>query len=99
MAKIIIGFVAGAATMFIAWSGVQFAYTAQASAEEEGGLSSLIPDIVKINREALVTPLREAEKTIWDKEISDYYHLLLGRAGFLEDTTAASTQSSSTNPQ
>lgn len=92
MVRTFVGFVIGAVTMLIAWYGIQFAQTARASPDEQGELSSLIPDIVQINREALVTPLREAEKSIWDKDVASYYHLLLGRMDFLEDPAPTSSQ-------
>lgn len=44
------------------------------------GLVSLLPDIQKIYREALTTPLQEAKKQIYDKDIADFYNLLLERS-------------------
>ncbi|MFH0914374.1 MAG: hypothetical protein V1849_03690 [Chloroflexota bacterium] len=40
-------------------------------------LVSLIPDFEKIYREALVTPIVEARKKIYDEDIARYYDLLM----------------------
>ncbi len=42
-------------------------------------LVDLLPDLEKIYREALITPLLEAEKKIYDEDIANFYHKLLER--------------------
>ena len=91
MAKMIIGFIIGA-VMMLGLYGVQLVRAAYANPDEQDGLYGLVPDIAKINREALVTPLREAEKSIWDRDVASYYHLLLGKMDFLNDPPATTTQ-------
>jgi len=44
---------------------------------EDPGLVQLLPDIGKIYRAALTTPLQEVEHEIHDKEIAEFYHRLL----------------------
>jgi len=44
---------------------------------EEPGLVQLLPDIGKIYRAALTTPLQQVEHEIHDKEIAEFYHRLL----------------------
>ena len=43
-----------------------------------------MPDIEKIYREALISPLLEAEDTIYDEDIAQYYHGLLERTALDE---------------
>ena len=43
-------------------------------------LVSLLPDIEKIYREALTSPLQEAKKQIYDEDIAEFYNLLLDRS-------------------
>ena len=43
-------------------------------------LVSLLPDIEKIYREALTSPLHEAKKQIYDEDIAEFYDLLLERS-------------------
>lgn len=49
----------------------------EASGNLTQGLINLLPDIEKIYREALTSPLHEAEKKIYDKDIAQFYHQLL----------------------
>jgi len=84
--KMIVGFFIGAMTICILLFGVQFFTPLRAQTEEEEqSIYDLVPDIEKINREALITPLLEAEKTIWDEDVAQYYHLLLQRCSFTEE--------------
>jgi len=50
--------------------------SAQAEADDSGQIQ-LIPDIGKIYRAALISPLREVEDEIQDEEIAGFYHRLL----------------------
>ena len=43
-------------------------------------LVELLPDIEKIYREALITPLQKADEKIYDEDIADFYHTLLERS-------------------
>ena len=84
--KMVLGFFIGVITVTTLLFGVQFFTPIFAQTEEETtGLTELVPDIDKIYREALITPLLEAEKTIWDEDIAEYYHLLLQRCNFTEE--------------
>jgi len=40
-------------------------------------VAALIPDIGKIYRAALASPLQEAERGIQDEEIAEFYHRLI----------------------
>lgn len=80
--KMLIGFVIGAITAGIIVISLYMANPAKADTASDGSTSFV--DIEKINREALVTPLREAEKTISDKDIASYYHKLLENCGIPE---------------
>ncbi len=44
------------------------------------GLIDLLPDLEKIYREALVTPLLEAKKKIYDEDIAQFYDTLLEKS-------------------
>lgn len=87
MKKMLVGFLIGVATVTIVMFGIPFFQPSRVSAQEKPaeGLSSLLPDLAKINREALITPLREAQKAIWDKDILSYYRTLLARTDFLDE--------------
>jgi len=85
----VLGFFIGAITVSILLFSIQFFTPLRAQSEdEEPSLYDLVPDLEKINREALITPLLEAEKTIWDEDIAEYYHLLLQRCSFTDNETA-----------
>ncbi len=83
MLKMILGFVSGIAVSGLLLFGVQVALPIRAQSENVSPASDnlslvhLLPDIEKIYREALTSPLREAEKKIYDKDIADFYHQLL----------------------
>ena len=47
-------------------------------------LAELLPDIEKIYREALTSPLHEAKKKIYDDDIAEFYQLLLERSALDE---------------
>ena len=50
--------------------------SAQAEGEDTT-LAGLLPDIEKIYRTALTSPLQEVEKEIEDPEIAEFYHRLI----------------------
>jgi len=90
--KMVVGFIIGAVTIFLLMIGLQFVVPVRADETAADSSETIlnIMDIEKINREALVTPLREAEKTITDPDIAKYYHTLLERCDIPEeDDTAA----------
>ena len=47
------------------------------SANLSQSLINFLPDVEKIYREAITTPLREAEKKIYDDDIAEFYQALL----------------------
>lgn len=47
---------------------------------ENFSLAKFLPNFEKIYREALTTPFQEAGKKIYDDDIAQFYHLLLGKA-------------------
>ena len=49
----------------------------EASANLSQSLVELLPDIENIYREALLSPLREAEKKIYDNDVAQFCHTLL----------------------
>ena len=87
--KMIIGFFSGLMVSGLLLLGIQSALPiraqtddttanlSEASANLSQGLADLLPDIEKIYREALLSPLREAEKKIYDEDIAQFYHTLL----------------------
>ena len=84
--KMVIGFFIGVMTISILLFGIQFFTPLRAQTEEEEPtIFDLVPDLEKINREALITPLLEAEKSIWDEDIARYYRLLLERCSLTEE--------------
>lgn len=44
---------------------------------EDSALTEFLPDIGRIYRTALVSPLQEVEKEIQDEDIAEFYHRLL----------------------
>ncbi|MBN1376229.1 MAG: hypothetical protein JXA01_08750 [Dehalococcoidia bacterium] len=48
---------------------------------EQSNLSDLLPDLKKINKAAMETPLKEAGKQIQDKELSDFYKRFIKNCG------------------
>ena len=61
-----------------------FAQDATPSDNTTPSLIELIPDIKKIYREALTTPLNQVKQVIYDKEIGEFYELLLSKTGLDE---------------
>ena len=53
------------------------------------GLASLIPDIEKIYRDALLLPFEKAESKIYDEDIAEYYSELLTKTGLRAEKTEA----------
>ena len=51
------------------------------NSDDPSSLSNLLPDIAKINKLALITPLKEAGKLIHDKELSAFYYRFLSVLG------------------
>jgi len=47
-------------------------------------MADLVPDIAKIQKNALDTTLKEAGKQLKDKEISDFYNRFLSNCGLDE---------------
>ena len=90
--KIIIGFFSGIMVSGLLLLGIQSALPiraqtdstsdnlSEASANLSQSLVELLPDIEKIYREALLTPLHEAEKKIYDDDIAQFYHTLLEKS-------------------
>lgn len=83
MLKVILGFISGITISGLLLFGVQAAIPIRAQSEnvsltsDNFSLVHLLPDIEKIYREALTSPLHEAEKKIYDKDIAQFYHQLL----------------------
>ena len=50
------------------------------SANLSQSLINFLPDIEKIYRDAITTPLRETEKKIYDDDIADFYQALLKKS-------------------
>ena len=51
-------------------------------------LVNLLPDIEKIYREALTSPLQQAKSKIYDEDLAEFYELLLEKSALneVEDT-------------
>ena len=85
--KASLGFFCGMIVCGLLLFGVQSAIPIRAQTENVSGVSEnfsqslveLLPDIEKIYREALTSPLHEAEKKIYDEDIAQFYHTLLER--------------------
>lgn len=54
----------------------------------DSGLSGMVPDIENMYREALVSPIRDAEAKIYDADIASYYDRLVDRMKLDEPATA-----------
>jgi len=68
-------------------SGLTLLATGWVSAQGDSDnftLTQLLPDIERIYREALTTPLHEAKKSIYDEDIAQYYDHLLDECGLNE---------------
>lgn len=61
-----------------------FAQEPEPSNDTTQSLVELIPDINKIYREALTTPLNQVRSLIYDEEIADFYDTLLQRCDLFE---------------
>lgn len=48
---------------------------------EQSDLSELLPDLKKINKAAMETPLEEAGKQIQDKELAEFYNRFITKCG------------------
>jgi len=93
--KMIIGFFSGVMVCVLLLIGIQSALPIRAESDDtilssdNLSLSHLLPDIEKIYREALLSPLHEAEKNIYDEDIAQFYHTLLEKSAlnYPEDET------------
>ncbi len=81
--KIIIGFFCGIIASGLLLFGISTALPLQAQTEntttDNLSLVHLLPDIEKIYEEALTLPLNKAKQEIYDKDIAEFYQLLLER--------------------
>ena len=85
--KMILGFMSGIVISGLLLFGVQSALPLRAQSDNlseasdnlSQSLVDLLPDIEKIYREAVTTPLQEAEKKIYDEDVAEFYQLLLER--------------------
>ena len=83
--KLALSFVSGLVVCGLLLFGVQSAIPTLAQTDTDNvstdnfSLVELLPDIEKIYREALITPLYKAEAKIYDDDIADFYHTLLER--------------------
>lgn len=80
--RMLIGFIIGAVTVGIIVFCLQLVVPAKADVTSQSTFN--IANVGQINREALITPLQEAGKTITDKDIASYYHTLLQNCGIPE---------------
>jgi len=82
--KLLLGFFSGVMVCGLILFGMQWAMPTMAQTESTSdnlSMVELLPDIEKIYREALLTPLDEAGKQIYDEDVAEYYQLLLERSG------------------
>ena len=85
--KMILGFFSGVIICGLFLLAIQSAIPIRAQTDNlsetsdnlSQSLIELLPDIEKIYREALTSPLQEAEKKIYDEDIAQFYHSLLER--------------------
>ena len=85
--KMVLGFFSGVIICGLFLLAVQSAIPIRAQSDNlsetsdnlSQSLIDLLPDIEKIYREALSSPLQEAEKKIYDDDIAQFYHSLLER--------------------
>ena len=81
--KIIVGFFLGIILSGLILFGVQAALPTRAESENTSltsdnfSLVELLPDIERIYREALLLPLHEAKKEIYDEDVAAFYDRLL----------------------
>ena len=91
--KMLIGFFSGMVVCGLLLIGVQSAIPIRAESDNTStdnfSLVHLLPDIERIYREALLSPLHEAEKTIYDDDIAQFYRTLLEKSAldYPEDGT------------
>ena len=90
--KMTLSFISGIIVCGLLFFGVQSALPILAQTEPESdnlsalsenltqSLINLLPDIEKIYRDAITTPIQEAEKKIYDDEIADFYQTLIERS-------------------
>ena len=83
--KTVIAFFTGITISGLLFLGIQAALPIMAQTEnttttDNFSLVELLPDIEKIYREALTTPLHEAKKKIYDDDIAQFYQLLLEKS-------------------
>ena len=87
MKRIFTGFVIGvAACLIFAWTVDYFSVSAQAAEDpaaltDDTGITSLLPDIEEIYRQALGLPYRQVRSEITDPEIAAYYDKLMEQTG------------------
>ena len=84
--KMLLGFFSGIMVCGLILFGMQSAIPTMAQSDatltsDNFSLVELLPDIEKVYREALLSPLDEAGKNIYDEDIAEYYRLLLERSG------------------
>jgi len=83
--KIAFSFLAGIMICSLLLFGVQTVLPLRAETDNLTGTSDnfslvdLLPDIEKIYHDALITPFEEAGKKIYDDDVAQFYHLLLGK--------------------
>lgn len=88
--KITIGFFAGIIISGLLLWGVQAALPIRAQTDNSSATSDnfslvdLLPDIEMIYREALISPLLEAEAKIYDEDIARFYRNLLEKTVLAE---------------
>jgi hypothetical protein len=75
--KMILGLVIGAILGAVLLAGPLSPILTSAGSGDAG----LLPDIEKIYREAVISPLEEAGREIEDEDIARFYHKLLQRSG------------------
>ena len=89
--KLAFSFLAGILVCSLLLFGIQTVIPLRAETDnlsepsDNFSLADLLPDIEKIYHDALITPFEEAGKTIYDDDIAQFYHLLIGKAA-LRDT-------------
>ncbi len=83
--KALVGFFSGVIVCGLLLLGLVSAIPSRAqidgsdNSSDNFSLVHLLPDIEKIYREALMSPLNEAKKKIYDDDIAQYYEQLLER--------------------
>ncbi len=83
--KTFFGFLLGLLVGGVFLFGAQVAIPSRADSDsldisENTSLVQLLPDFKKFYRQALLMPLHEAEKEIYDEDIASFYHSLLERS-------------------